>query len=167
MIGSGTFINPLIKVLTTVAILAAIYFLIVKPILDTTEGAVENANHSFGDAFGQDREDALRTARDSALSSLTGLTAGSQPWNDAAADVKACVKRAKDDLPAMKECERLADDASESLHDRNFATSYADGLAAEGRTSDAASVLECVEDAGYEVREMSRCRKLSDQLLFG
>ena len=67
----------------------------------------------------------------------------------------------------MKDCERLADDASDSLHDRNFATSYADSLAAQGSAADAARVLECVEDAGYEPRKMSRCRKLSDQLLFG
>ena len=37
MIGAGTVINPIIKVVTTVAILAAVYFFIVKPSLDTTE----------------------------------------------------------------------------------------------------------------------------------
>ena len=167
MIGAGTFLNPLIKVLTTVAILAAIYFLIVKPILDTTEGAVEDANRSFGNAFAEDPEEKLRSARDAALSSLIGLTAGSQPWSEAAADVNRCVKKAKGDLSAMKDCERLADDATDSIHDRNFATSYADSLAAQGSTADAERVLECVEDAGYEPREMSRCRKLSDELLFG
>ncbi len=41
MIGAGTFISPLIKVITTVAILAAVYFFIVKPTLDTTNNAFE------------------------------------------------------------------------------------------------------------------------------
>jgi len=41
VIGAGTFINPLLKVLTTVAILVAVYFLILRPILDTTENAFE------------------------------------------------------------------------------------------------------------------------------
>ena len=42
MIGAGTIINPLIKVVTTVAILAAVYFLLVKPVLDTTNDAFES-----------------------------------------------------------------------------------------------------------------------------
>jgi hypothetical protein len=39
MIGAGTFINPLLKIITTVVILGAIYLLFVRPILDTTEDA--------------------------------------------------------------------------------------------------------------------------------
>ena len=37
MLGAGTVINPIIKIVTVVAILAATYFFIVKPVLDTTE----------------------------------------------------------------------------------------------------------------------------------
>ena len=37
MIGAGTIINPILKVVTTVAILGAAYIFIVKPVLDTTE----------------------------------------------------------------------------------------------------------------------------------
>ena len=44
MIGAGTIISPIIKVVTTVAILAAIYFFFVKPTLDTTENI---ANQGF------------------------------------------------------------------------------------------------------------------------
>jgi hypothetical protein len=47
MLGAGTVINPIIKVITTVAILAAVYFFIVKPALDTTN----NAFDSFSDSF--------------------------------------------------------------------------------------------------------------------
>jgi F0F1-type ATP synthase membrane subunit b/b' len=37
LIGAGTVISPIIKIVTTVAVLAAVYFFIVKPVLDTTE----------------------------------------------------------------------------------------------------------------------------------
>ena len=37
MIGAGTIINPILKIVTTVAILGAAYIFIVKPVLDTTE----------------------------------------------------------------------------------------------------------------------------------
>ena len=40
MIGAGTVINPIIKIVTTVAILAAVGIFIVKPVLETTEKAV-------------------------------------------------------------------------------------------------------------------------------
>ncbi len=48
MLGAGTVINPLIKILTTVAILAAVYIFIVKPALDTTNTAFESFSDSFG-----------------------------------------------------------------------------------------------------------------------
>ena len=51
MIGAGTFINPLIKVITTVAILAAVYFFIVKPALDTTESISDSVNDSISQSF--------------------------------------------------------------------------------------------------------------------
>ncbi len=47
MLGAGTVINPIIKVVTTVAILAAVYFFIVKPTLDTTNTAFESFSDSF------------------------------------------------------------------------------------------------------------------------
>ena len=47
MLGAGTVINPIIKIVTTVAILAAVYFFIVAPILDTTEDSF----NAFDDAF--------------------------------------------------------------------------------------------------------------------
>jgi hypothetical protein len=47
MIGAGTFINPLMRVLVAVAILAAAYFFIVRPALDTTEKAFETVSPAF------------------------------------------------------------------------------------------------------------------------
>jgi F0F1-type ATP synthase membrane subunit b/b' len=51
MIGAGTFINPLIKVITTVAILGAVYLFFVKPALDTTEDISNNVNDSISQSF--------------------------------------------------------------------------------------------------------------------
>jgi hypothetical protein len=41
MIGAGTIINPIIKIVTTVVILGAIYLFFVKPALDTTNNAFD------------------------------------------------------------------------------------------------------------------------------
>ena len=43
MIGAGTILNPIIKIVTTVAILGAVYLFIVKPTLDTTESITDRA----------------------------------------------------------------------------------------------------------------------------
>ena len=51
MLGAGTVINPIIKIVTTVAVLAAAYFFIVKPILDTTNNAVDRSFDAFGQSF--------------------------------------------------------------------------------------------------------------------
>ena len=51
MIGAGTVISPIIKIVTTVAILAAVYFFIVKPTLDTTENITHEVNRSIGKSF--------------------------------------------------------------------------------------------------------------------
>ena len=71
MLGAGTVINPIIKIVTTVAILAAAYFFIVKPTLDTTNTAFESVTDSFdgfddlsGDVQSQ-VEDAFDSTNDS------------------------------------------------------------------------------------------------------
>ena len=59
MVGAGTIINPILKVVTTVAILAAVYFFIVKPSLDTTERISSGINSSVDDT-NREVERALR-----------------------------------------------------------------------------------------------------------
>lgn len=51
MIGAGTIINPLIKIVTVVAILGASYLFIVKPVLDTTDSAIEQSFDAFDQSF--------------------------------------------------------------------------------------------------------------------
>lgn len=41
MVGAGTFINTIVKLVTTVVILGAVYLFLVKPVLDTTNDAFE------------------------------------------------------------------------------------------------------------------------------
>jgi hypothetical protein len=49
MLGAGTVINPIIKIITTVVILGAAYLFLVKPALDTTNNAFDSFSDSFGD----------------------------------------------------------------------------------------------------------------------
>jgi cell shape-determining protein MreC len=48
----GNLTSGLIRLLVTVGILAAAYFFIVKPVLSTTEEAIDSANRNFGKTFG-------------------------------------------------------------------------------------------------------------------
>ncbi len=51
MLGAGTIINPIIKIVTTVAILGAVYLFLVKPTLDTTNDAIDKSFDAFGSSF--------------------------------------------------------------------------------------------------------------------
>ena len=48
----GNLTSGLIRLLVTVGILAAAYFFIVKPVLNTTDKAIDSANKSFEKSFG-------------------------------------------------------------------------------------------------------------------
>ena len=48
----GNLTSGLIRLLVTVGILAAAYFFIVKPVLNTTDKAIDSANKSFEQSFG-------------------------------------------------------------------------------------------------------------------
>ena len=67
MIGAGTVINPIIKIVTTVAILAAVYFFAIKPVLDTTEDVT---NKTF-DSIPNSAE--ISNDIDSALNGVEGV----------------------------------------------------------------------------------------------
>jgi uncharacterized protein HemX len=61
LIGAGTIINPIIKIVTTVAILGAVYLFFVKPALDTTEEISDRA-FDTQESVRENLEDALDTA---------------------------------------------------------------------------------------------------------
>jgi hypothetical protein len=67
MLGAGTVINPIIKIITTVVILGAVYLFIVKPALDTTNNAFDSFSNSFDDFdnLGGDIQSQINDAFDS------------------------------------------------------------------------------------------------------
>jgi len=169
MIGAGTIINPILKVVTTVAILAAAYFFIVKPVLNTTEEISGNVSEQVRQA-GINADQAsdefdLNFAKDRAESFASTLR--TSQWSEASREVTDCVRQADKDAKAMQKCDEFAHQlVSEGQSPRNFSLSYADSLSAQGKTAEAAQVEKCVEDAGVDVRHLQRCRDLADRLLF-
>jgi hypothetical protein len=169
VIGAGTIINPIIKVVTTVVVLGAAYLFIVKPVLDTTDKVIDESAAQFrqsqSEAAQRSDEIALEHARSSAESYVTSLQG---TWPAAAREIKACIRDAGQNAVAMERCRKFGLTAAHTLQsDYNFANSYADSLALQGRTADADQVRECVERAGFKVGAMQRCRDLADRLLFG
>jgi hypothetical protein len=69
MLGAGTVINPIIKIVTVVAILAATYVFILKPVLDTTDRSFDAFGTGFGDLPARIQED-VDAALDASSSSV-------------------------------------------------------------------------------------------------
>ena len=169
MLGAGTVINPIIKIITTVVILAAVGIFIVRPVLDTTDKAIESVNDQINDARDQSNQasddfdlDFARTRAESFAQSLQSS------WPAAARAVKGCVKQAGDNTQAMQRCEAFGQKLVSTVQsDRNFALSYANSIEAQGNSAGAERVRDCVKDAGFKPAAMQRCRNLADDLLFG
>jgi hypothetical protein len=169
MLGAGTVINPIIKIVTTVIVLAAVGIFIVRPVLDTTDKAIESVNDQIGSAQAQSQdafdEADLNAAQSRADSYATSLQS---TWPAAAREIKGCVRAAGDNIVAAERCAELGQKLVHTVQsDRNFALSYADSLDARGDTAGAERVRDCVKDAGFKPAAMQRCRNLADDLLFG
>ena len=169
MIGAGTILNPMLKIVTTVAVLGAAYLFIVRPVLDTTEEVVRQGTAQFQ----QSQNDAAQRTNDIALSSAQSradsyATSIQGTWPAAGRAIKSCIREAKGNAKAMDRCAEFGQTIVHTLQsDRNFASSYADSLDAQGKTADADQVRSCVDKAGFRVGAMERCRALADRLLFG
>ena len=106
MIGAGTVISPIIKIVTTVAILAAVYFFIVKPTLDTTEsistGISENIGESFKgfNNFSPDVKQSVREAEK--LQNQAAQASEAQLEN--ASKLLACIQDASGDVEKISAC---------------------------------------------------------------
>jgi hypothetical protein len=96
MLGAGTVINPIIKIVTTVAILAAVYFFILKPVFDTTDKAFDSVSDSFT-GF-DDLSSGIQEQVDSALDST------SDPDR-----LRSCIQRAIDDGANQRAIDRCLD----------------------------------------------------------
>jgi F0F1-type ATP synthase membrane subunit b/b' len=53
MLGADTFVSALLRIVGTVAVLAAVYFFIVKPVLHTTEKVSHDASRNARQSFHQ------------------------------------------------------------------------------------------------------------------
>jgi len=108
MIGAGTFINPLIKIVTTVAILAAIYFFFVKPALDTTESFSNSVNESIGRSFdsGNDLQENIQKDINESLREANRATeqAFNNPTAERAQKRGECISKAGGDVERIQAC---------------------------------------------------------------
>ena len=86
MLGAATVINPIIKIVTTVAVLAAVYVFIIKPVLDTTEASFDAFDNAFPDVSG------LSTDIQSQIDEALEATGGSGYLED-------CIQRAITSTP--------------------------------------------------------------------
>ena len=105
MVGAGTFLNPLLKVVTTIAILAAVYFFLVRPILDTTEEVAGGFNKNIGQAtkLARQAEHQAQQQGDQSFSiQASGLTLKQ------AEKIQNCVEKAGQDTSALQACGELA-----------------------------------------------------------
>ena len=59
----GSLTSGIIRLAVAVGILAAAYFFLVKPVLHTTDKAIENANKSFEKTFGTEGADVTDIAK--------------------------------------------------------------------------------------------------------
>ena len=112
MVGAGTFLNPLLKVVTTVAILAAIYFFMVRPILDTTEDISSGITHSVNKGLSQ----AAKAQRQAEQAEQQAQEQGDQSFSIQASGltlkqaekIQNCVEKAGQDTSALQACGELA-----------------------------------------------------------
>jgi F0F1-type ATP synthase membrane subunit b/b' len=103
MIGAGTFINPLLKIITTVVILGAIYLLFVKPILNTTEDAfntvgpaIQQAQRLGGPQIDRSIRQAQRLQQNAQQASQTQLQEAHKLLN--------CIQQANGNIDKIQAC---------------------------------------------------------------
>jgi hypothetical protein len=97
MLGAGTVINPIIKIVTTVAILGAVYLFFVKPALDTTEHISDSVNESISGSF-----DGFDDAFDQAKNA--GVTIKEPSSQKESNKLLACVQGAGQDVNELQRC---------------------------------------------------------------
>jgi hypothetical protein len=114
MLGAGTFLSALLRIVTTVAILAAVYFFIVKPVLHTTEevtkrinpnAAIHSADRAIRRANVQSRRAQRRALRQARVTirKVTTHTSGSAK---APLAIVHCIERANGDVDKIEACSK-------------------------------------------------------------
>ncbi len=171
MLGADTAISGIIRLVTTVGVLVAVYFLVLKPVLHTTESISHDVNRSVNrathEASVQQQRAQVSGERQRALSYASNALAGSQPWYQASRMLRACVRHAGNDLRKMHACANAGEHLTNLFSPRNISISYATSVAAQGNSAGATSIRTCVERAGFKLVPMLHCKDLATKLLFG
>jgi F0F1-type ATP synthase membrane subunit b/b' len=106
MIGAGTFINPLLRIITTVVILGAVYLFLVKPILDTTNDTIDRAFQSAQPALNQlnqTQRQAQRQLHDAGIDQRRATAIANDAQQDADR-LLGCIDRANGDAGRIAAC---------------------------------------------------------------
>jgi hypothetical protein len=94
---SETLARSLIRLIVTVGILAAVYFFMIRPILDTTNDTIDKAFEGF-DGIGKSIDKSFENAGVNNPPNLSGV------GKTDAEKVLACVQRVQPDTTKMQQC---------------------------------------------------------------
>jgi hypothetical protein len=168
MLGADTVLSAILRLVTTVVVLGAVYLFIVKPVLKTTNDVVHQTSRQTRQAQRASDRAELSGARQRARSYAQSVVAGSEPWFPASHAIRRCIDAAGTSLPKMNHCANVGEAiVTGALSARNFAISYASSLDAQGSSAEADRVRHCVAAAGFKVRPMIRCKALATRYLYG
>jgi hypothetical protein len=106
MVGAGTFINPLLKIITVVAILGATYIFILEPVLDTTEDISDNVNNSISESVQSTNEQIDKALRQSGAAQTVEIPQSSQYSIKEASKLLDCIRRANGNVDKIQRCNR-------------------------------------------------------------
>jgi hypothetical protein len=103
----GSLTSGIIRLLVSVGILAAAYFFIVKPVLHTTDNAIDSANKTFEKSFGKDGlgglqktfDDVDRQVQIQIQRSFHVAKQGGNPKR-----LVRCIKRSRGDVQKIQRC---------------------------------------------------------------
>lgn len=107
----GSLTSGIIRLAVTVGILAAVYFFLVKPVLHTTDKAIENANRSFEKSFeakGADLTDVNKTLEqvNKQVQREVHKAFNTAPSNGDANKLIHCIQRANGNVKRIERCAR-------------------------------------------------------------
>lgn len=105
----GSLSSGIIRLAVTVGILAAVYFFLVKPVLQTTNKAIDSANKSFEQSFGPDGAnvtDVTKTLEevDKQVQRQVHRAFDTAPSNGDAKKLVRCIQRAGGDVGRIERC---------------------------------------------------------------
>jgi hypothetical protein len=106
MIGAGTFINPLLKIITVVAVLGASYIFIIEPVLDTTESISSDVNNSIGQSLESTNQQIDKALKQSGAAQTVEIPQSSQDSIKEANKLLDCIQRANGNVDKMQRCNR-------------------------------------------------------------